>query len=209
MRIDVFADIACPWCYIGEKRLEQALAQRPDLHAEVRWHPFQLQPDLPRPGEDWHDFVESKFGGEQRAERAFESVRRAAQGEGIDFRFDRMAAAPNTEDAHRLVLLAAEKGREWEVVTALFKAHFTEGRHVGDLDTLVEIAAGEGLDPSEVRSYLESEQGTAEVRASQATAGRLGINGVPFFIFDGRYAISGAQPPEVFLEALDEAAKAA
>lgn len=209
MIIDVFADIACPWCYIGERRIEQALAQRPGLLAEVRWHPFQLQPDTPKPGEPWRELVEGKFGGAARAEAAFEHVRRAAEADGIEFRFDRMAASPNTEDAHRLVLLATEKGREWEVVTALFRAHFTEGRHVGERDTLVDIAASEGLVPEEVRAYLESEQGVAEVQASQATAGRLGINGVPFFIFDGRYAISGAQPVELFLEALDTAARAA
>jgi predicted DsbA family dithiol-disulfide isomerase len=209
MIIDMFADIACPWCYIGEKRLEQALAQRPDLRAEVRWHPFQLQPGLPKPGEPWVEFTESKFGGSRRAEMAFEHVRQAAEPEGIDFRFDRMTVAPNTEDAHRLVLFAAEIGREWEVVTALFRAHFTEGRNVGDLDTLVEIAAGEGVDPEEVRAYLGSERGRAEVQASQAAAARLGIGGVPFFIFDSRYAISGAQPPEVFLKALDRAAQAA
>jgi predicted DsbA family dithiol-disulfide isomerase len=209
MIIDMFADIACPWCYIGEKRLEQALAQRPDLSAEVRWHPFQLQPGLPKPGEPWAEFMESKFGGARRAEMAFEHVRQAAEPEGIDFRFDRMTVAPNTEDAHRLVLFAAEKGREWEVVTALFRAHFSEGRNVGDLDTLVEIAAGGGLGPGEVRAYLDSERGRAEVQASQAAAARLGIGGVPFFIFDSRYAISGAQPPEVFLEALDRAAQAA
>ena len=209
MIIDMFADIACPWCYIGEKRLEQALAQRPDLRAEVRWHPFQLQPGLPKPGEPWAEFIESKFGGARRAEVAFEHVRQAAEPERIDFRFDRMTLAPNTEDAHRLVLFAAENGREWEVVTALFRAHFTEGRNVGDLDTLVELAAGGGLGPAEVRAYLEGRQGRAEVQASQAAAARLGIGGVPFFIFDSRYAISGAQPPEVFLEALDRAAQAA
>ena len=209
MIIDMFADIACPWCYIGEKRLEQALAQRPDLRAELRWHPFQLQPGLPKPGEPWAEFIESKFGGARRAEVAFEHVRQAAEPEGIDFRFDRMTLAPNTEDAHRLVLFAAENGREWEVVTALFRAHFTEGRNVGDLDTLVELAAGGGLGPAEVRAYLEGRQSRAEVQASQAAAARLGIGGVPFFIFDSRYAISGAQPPEVFLEALDRAAQAA
>jgi predicted DsbA family dithiol-disulfide isomerase len=209
MIIDMFADIACPWCYIGEKRLEQALAQRPNLRAEVRWHPFQLQPGLPKPGEPWAEFMESKFGGARRAEMAFDHVRRAAEPEGIDFRFDRMTVAPNTEDAHRLVLFAAERGHEREVVTALFRAHFTEGRNVGDRDTLVDIAASEGLDPEEVRAFLGSEQGRAEVQASQDLAARLGIGGVPFFIFDGRYAISGAQPPEVFLEALDMAAQAA
>ena len=209
MIIDLFADIACPWCYIGEKRLVQALAQRPDLRAEVHWRPFQLQPGLPKPGEPWAEFMESKFGGARRAEMAFEHVRQAAEPEGIDFRFDRMTVAPNTEDAHRLVLFAAEKGREREVVTALFRAHFIEGRNVGDLNTLAEIAVGEGLDPDEVRAYLESEQGTGEVQASQAAAAQLGIGGVPFFVFDGRYAVSGAQPPEVFLEALDRAAQAA
>ena len=189
--------------------MEQALAQRPDLRAEVRWHPFQLQPDLPKPGEDWGNFVEARFGGARRAEIMFEHVRRSGEGAGIEFRFDRMAAVPNTGDAHRLVLFAAEKGREWEVVRALFNAYFTEGRHVGDRDTLVEIAAGDGLDPEEVRAYLDSEQGVADVQATQATAGRLGVQGVPFFIFDGQYAIAGAEPLEVFLEALDSAAQAA
>ncbi|GIV97621.1 MAG: DSBA oxidoreductase [Herpetosiphonaceae bacterium] len=203
IQIDIFADIACPWCYIGERRLERALALRPGLNVERRWRPFQLQPNLPRSGMPWHEFVQRKFGGLQRAQAMFNHVAAVGAAEGLTFAFDRMVSAPNTCDAQRLILFAEHQGCEWKAVDALFAAYFAQGRDLSRLDELVAIAAEIGLDAGQTRSYLMSDAGIAEVVESQEQAYVLGIQGVPFYIFDGRYAISGAQPVNVFLRALD------
>lgn len=203
MKIDVFADIACPWCYIGERRLKEALAQRPELEAEVRWWPFQLQPGLPPEGSAWSDFVERKFGGWERARPMFEHVSRAGAGDGIRFDFERVASAPNTRDAHRVMLLAQDEGKLWEAADAVYAAYFTEGRNVGDRETLAETAAAAGLDPARVREMLDGDTYAGDVAESQEVAGKSGITGVPFFVFDNRYAVSGAQPVEVLLQVID------
>lgn len=204
MKIDVYADIACPWCYIGEKRLEQALAMRPDLDVELQWRPFQLRPEMPKEGVPWNDFEIQKFGGHEKAQQIFARVTSVGAEDGIDFRFDKIQLAPNTLDAHRLVLFAREQGREWEGVAALFVAHFTEGRDVSDLDTLVDIGGRIGLDTSAVREYLLSRRNTDIVIESQEEAYSVGVQGVPFYVFDDQYVLSGAQPVETFLWALDE-----
>lgn len=201
LRIDLFADIACPWCYIGERRLAKALEERPDLEIEWRWHPFQLQPAMPMEGLPWTEFVEKKFGGMARAQQLFAHVVSVGAVEGIEFRFDHIANAPNTRDAHRLVLYARERGQE--AVLALFRANFTEGKSLSEIETLVEIGASIGFDADELRAYLASEQGADEVMKSQEEAEHLGVTGVPFYIFDRRIAFSGAQPVEVFLRAID------
>ncbi len=203
MIIDIYADIVCPWCYIGERRLERALAQRPGLQVERRWQPFQLQPDMPAEGLSWADFAQQKFGGIERAQAAFDHVTAIGAGDGIQFAFDRVAGAPNTRDAHRLILFAAERGREWELVAALFAAHFAGGRNLSDRDELIAVAADAGLPADDARATLAGETYAAEVDASQAQAQRFGIQGVPCFVIDNRYAISGAQPVEVLLDALD------
>ena len=203
MLIEVYADIACPWCYIGERRLARALAQRPDLPVERHWRPFQLQPGLPPAGLPWAEFVQYKFGGLHRAQTIFGQVGAIGAADGITFNFDRIAGAPNTRDSHRLILLAAEHGREWETVEALFAAYFADGRDVSNSEELAAVAAGVGLDGGAVRDFLAGDAHIATVDASQAEAHQLGISGVPFYIFDGRYGLSGAQPVEVFLQALD------
>jgi predicted DsbA family dithiol-disulfide isomerase len=205
--IDLFADIACPWCYLGERRLERAFAQRPDLEAEWHWHPFQLLPDLPRGGMPWEDFVEHRFGGMESAQPLFEQMITLGAAEGIEFNYDRMVSAPNTIDAHRLILFARETGRNREAANALFKAYFTEGKDLSDIDTLIGIATGTGLDEERTRSFLQSEKKVSDVQESQQEAERFGISGVPFYIFNERYALSGAQPLDIFLQAIDKAAE--
>ena len=206
IRIDLFADIACPWCYIGERRLElaleRAIAVHPDLAVTWQWHPFQLHPDLPLHGMPWPQLVEIKFGGMEPAKPIFEQVTAIGADEGLDFRFDRIANAPSTRDAHRLVLLAELSGRGEAMAMALFRAYFTEGRDLNDRATLVMIGRSVGLAEAELEAYLESEVGVDEVKAGQEEAEKAGIHGVPFYIFDGRYAISGAQPSELFDRAI-------
>jgi predicted DsbA family dithiol-disulfide isomerase len=203
IKIDVYADIACPWCFIGKRRLDQALAERPNARVERQWRPFQLRPEMPSEGVDWNEFVETKFGGHERAHGAFTRVAESGAPDGITFHFDRIKRAPNTEDAHRLVLFAAESGREWETSDALFSAYFEQGRDVGDLEVLVEVASEAGLDAEEVRAYLASDANRAAVQASQEAAHQIGVDGVPFYILNDRYGISGAQPVELLVAALD------
>jgi len=203
MLIEVYSDIACPWCYIGEQRLRKALAQRPDLEVELAWRPFQLRPDHPKNGMPWQEFARQKFGSLERANAIFANVTSTGAAEGIQFAFDRMPTAPNTLDAHRLVLFAKERGREWEMVAALFSAYFSQGRNLNVRDELLGIASEVGLSADEVNAYLDSDVNVAEVFASQITAEQMGIEGVPFYILDERYGLSGAQSVEAFLEALD------
>lgn len=203
MTIDLWADVACPWCFIGERRLRRALEEA-GVEAEVRWRPFQLQPDLPRGGLPWEDFVERKFGGWERARPMFAHVARAGEEEGIRFDFERVASAPNTAAAHGLILEASRDGRLWEAADAVYRAYFTEGRDVGDPSVLHEIAAGLGVSWPGGDPEIED-----EVRQARAEAARLGVNGVPFIVFDGRLALSGAQPVEQFRNVIRQASAAA
>lgn len=207
MTIDVFADIACPWCYIGEQRLFAALDQC-NYDATVRWRPFQLQPSLPPAGQPWRSFAETKFGGWDRARAAFRRVEQAAADDGIAFDFEGIATAANTADAHRLILFAREHGREWDMASALFRGYFAEGRDLNDEADLRAITVSIGLDADAAADWLASDAGRAEVAESQQFAQRAGITGVPFTIIDRRLALSGAQPVETFAEALDQAATA-
>ena len=203
IRIDVYADVVCPWCYVGEKRLEKALSARPDLSVERRWRPYQLRPEMPAGGLPWHEFAVEKFGGEDRMRAAFSHVAAAGGPDGVRFDFDRISSAPNTVDAHRLILHAADHGRQWETADALFEAYFTEGANLNDHDELAEVAAKAGFDADATRSFLSGGGRTEEVWRAQEEAGRIGVSGVPFYVFDGRHGLSGAQPIEVFVRALD------
>ena len=204
IRVDIFADVVCPWCYIGEKRLQAALEQRPELQVERHWQPFQLRPDMPAEGADWLQFVDEKFGGMEKAGDMFSHVTQVGEELGIEFRFDRMTRAPNTVDAQRLILFANTRDLEWETVHALYFAHFITGVDLNDRDTLVNIASQAGLEPDEARAFLESGDGLEVVQESQQVANQLGISGVPYFIFNNQFAVSGAQPVEIFLQVLDQ-----
>jgi predicted DsbA family dithiol-disulfide isomerase len=203
LAIDVFSDVVCPWCYIGDRRLTRALAQRSGVPVVRRWRPFQLQPHIPRHGLAWGDFVRTKFGGFDRARPLFERVTAVGESVGATFDFARIANSPNTADAHRLILFAAERGDEWPLVDRLFRAHFAEGRDIGDIETLAELAQSVGADGAEVRRYLATDRNRGAVSQSQQTAQELGIGGVPFFVFGGRYGVSGAQPEEILTRAID------
>jgi predicted DsbA family dithiol-disulfide isomerase len=205
LRVDVFSDIACPWCWVGERRLRAALAQRPDLDPVLRWRPFQLRPDLPTPSRPWTEFMNEKFGGAHAAQPVFDHLTRLGHDVGLDFRFDRMTAAPNTAEAHRLILRAGAAGREWAAADALFAAHFRDGLDVGNVATLREVGIAIGLSPADLDTHLDCDDGADEVRESQRIAGELGITGVPFYVLNGRLGISGAQHPDVIVRAIDEA----
>ena len=202
LTIDVISDVICPWCFIGKRRLENALNGRP---ATVRWHPFQLNPDMPREGIDRKEYRIRKFGSWERSLELDAQVAAAGRGEGIAFNFDKMARTPNTLDAHRIIWLAGERGVQDAVVEALFLAYFTDGRDLSDRATLAEVAAGAGLDRDEVVELLEGDKGLDVVRAGEEQARRIGVSGVPFFVVNGKVALSGAQPPEMFRQAFEQA----
>jgi predicted DsbA family dithiol-disulfide isomerase len=160
---------------------------------------------MPADGIPWPEFVRTKFGGPEPARPLFDRVTAVGAAVGAAFDFDNVFNAPNTAEAHRLILFAAEHGDEWPLVERLFRAHFAEGRDVGNRETLAEIAASSGLDATDARSYLAGDRNRDAVTESQRAASRLGVTGVPFFVFGGAYAVSGAQPEEILLEGVDRA----
>ncbi|MEH0937310.1 DsbA family oxidoreductase [Micromonospora psammae] len=202
MEIEIYADVVCPWCYIGKRRLEQALESY-DGDVTVRYRPFQLDPSPVARPEPLVEALAAKFGGRERAEAMFAQVTQVAAGVGLELNFDR-AVHSNTFDAHRLVRFAEEHGRAAEMVDALYRAHFTDGVDVGSRDALVTLAAGIGLDEAAARDHLDSNAGRRELAADLAAAHQLGVTSVPTFVIAGKYAVTGAQEPETLLAALTE-----
>jgi predicted DsbA family dithiol-disulfide isomerase len=198
MKIDIVSDTICPWCFIGKRRLERALAMEPELEPEIAWHPFQLNPEMPPEGMGRALYLEMKFGGASRAHEVYRVVHEAAASEGLAFDLDAIARTPNTLASHRLIHYAGRHGRQEAVVEALFRAYFLNGADIGALPVMCEIAEATGLDADVVEAYLAGDADADVIRARDQQARALGINGVPCFIVDGRYAISGAQDPEVF-----------
>lgn len=203
MRIDVYFDTICPWCYIGKRRLERTLAVRPVDGLSVHWRPYQLNPDMPREGLDWQTYLSLKYGSTTRAQQVYDSIARSGHAERIAFNFETILRMPNTLDSHRLVRYAEKAGCGSRVVEALFQACFFQGEDIGDIGVLGRIARQCELDGAVVDAYLASSADLDEVRAEDLRARRMGIDGVPFFVIDGRYAISGAQEPEAFFPLLD------
>ncbi|WP_038842397.1 DsbA family oxidoreductase [Salinispora arenicola] len=202
MEIDIYADLVCPWCYLGKRRLEQALASY-DGVVTVRYRPFQLDPSpVPEPL-PLLDTLAAKFGGRGRAQQMADQVARAAAGAGIEFDFDRALAA-NTFDAHRLVAWATEHGRAGETVEALHRSHFRDGIDIGARPALAAIAGEAGLDATAAHAFLESDGQVAQVHTELAAARELGITSVPTFVLAGRYAVTGAQESPTLLAALTE-----
>ena len=203
MEIDIFSDTICPWCFIGKRRLERALRERPQPELTIRWRAFQLNPDMPAEGMERRAYLELKFGGAANAEAVYAQVRAAGETEDIPFAFDKIGRTPNTVESHRLIRYAHEQGRQDETVEALFQAYFLRGENIGDPEVLIAAAQEAGLAPEATRAFLNSEAEAVAVRAEDAQARQAGINGVPCFIFDGKYALAGAQPPEVLYQLFD------
>lgn len=209
--VDVVSDVVCPWCYIGKRRLEAALATlraaEPDLQVAVRWHPFELNPDLPAEGTDRRAYLEAKFGGPARASEIYARVRAAGATAAIPFDFDAIERQPNTREAHRLIAWAQSRpeGDADALVEKLFRAYFLEGRYIGDAGELARIAADAGFDPEDARAFLASAALRDEIAGAEERAREMGISGVPFFIFGGKTAVSGAHEPATLLEAIAQA----
>jgi predicted DsbA family dithiol-disulfide isomerase len=205
--IDIWSDIACPWCYVGKRRLEKALEAFPHKDSVViHWHAFELDPSAPKRIEGNHaERLAKKYGmSVAQAEKRIAQLCDVALADGLDFDFEHIQSG-NTFDAHRVVRLAAEHGLQGRMKERLLHAYFTENAAIGEPEVLVRLAAETGLDADEVSAMLASDTYTADVREDEQQAARLGINGVPFFVLGGRYAVSGAQPPELLLKALTQA----
>lgn len=197
--IEVYSDVICPWCYVGKRRLERALKEwRDDVGVEVKWRPFQLNPTMPKSGMDRTAYLEAKFGSLDRFKEMEQRLVEVGIAEQIPFAFEKIARTPNTLLAHRLIWYSGTQGHQDAVVDRLFKGYFEEGLDIGSLSILEEIADRAGLRADE---FLTSEEGAAEVKVEESVGHKLGIRGVPYFVLDGTYEISGAQPPEIFLSA--------
>ena len=212
LTIDIVSDVVCPWCYIGKRKLEAALAL-PEAAAlpkvEVRWHPFQLNPELAKEGVSRKQYLEDKFGGPERAAEIYQRVRAAGKAAGLDLNIDGISLQPNTLAAHALIAFAQQQGAGSEVKERLLKAYFVENRFIGEVDVLAEIAAEAGLDRAAARAWISDPARLQAVADADAQARGMGISGVPFFIFNQKLAVSGAQDPATLLDAMQQALAAA
>jgi predicted DsbA family dithiol-disulfide isomerase len=209
LAIDIVSDVVCPWCYIGKRRIEAALAmlrdERPDAAPVIRWLPYFLDPATPSDGQAYRPYLERKFGGAAQVDALQARVREAGRGAGLELAFEKIEVRANTLDAHRLIHRSQQCGRGDAVVERLFAAHFLQGRHIGDSELLADIAADCGDNRADAAAYLASNQDAEEILAHAQRAQTSGISGVPFFIFNGKLALSGAQPPETMLDAMKQA----
>lgn len=215
LTIDIVSDVVCPWCFIGKRKLEAALqlpqaANLPPVH--IRWHPFQLNPDLPQEGVPRKQYLEDKFGGPERAKEIYARVGAAGQAVGLQLNFDAIQQQANTLSAHALIAYAqahpsngAENTLGNDIKERILNAYFVEGRFVGSVVVLVDIAVAAGLNAEEVRAHLSNPQTRQDVSDADAQARQMGISGVPFFIFNQKVAVSGAQDPDALLAAMQQA----
>ena len=206
-RIDVISDAICPWCYIGKRHLERALAilDKQDLHFTVAWHPFQLNPDMPREGVDRAKYRIAKFGSAERSRQLDERITEAACTVGLEFHLDRLTRTPNTLDAHRLIRLAGQKGVQDGVVEALFEGYFCDGADIGNAEVLTRLGDEGGLERDDISAMLQSDAGLKEVTAADRMARNAGIQGVPSFALQGHVLFSGAVPAEEMADAFRRA----
>ncbi|GGO53011.1 Predicted dithiol-disulfide isomerase, DsbA family [Roseovarius pacificus] len=204
VKLDIISDPICPWCYIGKTLLDAALRDRPNHPFTIHWHPFQLNPDMPRQGMDRRAYLEAKFGGKDAAVQAYLPVVEKAAEAGLDIDFEAIKRTPNTLDAHRLIHWAGIEDRQTAMAMALFRAYFQDGRDIGDHDVLADLADGLEMDAAVVRRLLASDADENAIRTSDAQFREMGISSVPTFIVNGQHAVPGAQPPDLWLKVIDE-----
>ena len=208
--VDVVSDVVCPWCFIGQKRLDKAVAAAGDVDVHIRWRPFQLDPTIPPQGKDRREYMRAKFGSDERIREIHARIEPLGEAEGISFAFDAIRVAPNTLDAHRLIRWAGAAGEAVQnrLVRRLFQLNFEEGVNIGDHAVLVEAAREAGMDASVVASLLPTDADVEAVRTEIATASRMGISGVPCFLLEGKYAVMGAQDVDTLADAIRQVAAA-
>ena len=204
IRLDIFSDPVCPWCYVGKANLDRALEQHPDHPFQIQWHPFQLNPEMPAEGVAKRAYLEQKFGGKERVDAIHERLREAARAAGVDMDPDKPQRMPNTLNAHRLVHWAGIEGVQSPVVTALMRAYWAEGRDIGDLETLADIAGENGMDREATLRLLQSEADADDIQARDQDARQKGVNAVPTFLIAQQYVVSGAQPTDTWENVIAE-----
>jgi predicted DsbA family dithiol-disulfide isomerase len=208
--VDVVSDVVCPWCFIGQKRLDRALESLPDIDVKVSWRPFQLDPTIPAGGKDRKEYMLAKFGDEQRLRDIHARIEPLGAAEGIAFDFDAIKVSPNTLDAHRVIRWAGTAGEDVQnrLTRQLFKLYFEQGANIGDHAVLIEAARESGMDAALVETLLATDADLDAVRGEIATAQRMGVTGVPCFLIEGKYAVMGAQESSAIADAIRQVADA-
>lgn len=208
IKVDVVSDVVCPWCYIGKRRLEKAIDNlKGQVEVEVEFHPFELNPDMPKAGKNQKMHLTNKFGGADRYKQITNNVAKVAAEEGLKFAFDKQEISPNTRDAHRIIRYAKSEGKQAVVKEAFLKAYFEEGTDLSKNENLVAIGTKAGLNAEKISSLLTSDEGLVEVELDEQMNSQRGISGVPYFIINNKYGVSGAQPSDVFEKAFLDIAK--
>ena len=208
MQLDIFSDTICPYCLIGKRRLDQAIAERPGLDINISWLPFQLDPDMPVEGRDRQQHLIERYGTVEKAMLQFEGMRELGASEGIDFRFDKIGRSTNTFESHRMVYFAYAHGLQDEMVEVLFSAYFTEGLFLGDHAVLIALAERVGLDGEQARTFLHSTDAVEALKTDEAQIRSMGIDSIPLYVLDGRFPLSGLQSKDAFLRFFDQGAAA-
>ena len=204
VRLDIISDPICPWCYIGRTALGRALAAQPDHPFQIAWHPYQLNPDMPAEGMERTTYLEAKFGGRAAAAQAYAPVLERAEAEGLNIDFPAIVRTPNTMNAHRLIEWAGAEGRQDAVAMALFRAYFDEGRDIGDIAVLADVAEWAGLDRAMILRLLQGDAERDAIAAQDRAFRDMGITGVPTFIVAGQHVVTGAQPTQFWAQVIDE-----
>ena len=208
IRLDIFSDPICPWCYIGKANLDRALEAHAGHPFEIEWHPFQLNPEMAPEGADRRAYLEARFGGKQNAVGVYARVSEAAAAAGVTINFETMNRVPNTLDAHRLIHWAGLEGRQTAMVSTLFRAYFRDGKDIGDKATLATLAGNAGMDAALAARLLATGEDRADITARDAHARQRGVNSVPTFVIANQYVLTGAQPVALWAQVIDELATA-
>lgn len=207
IRLDIFSDPVCPWCLIGKANLDRAMESRPNHVFQVQWHPFQLNPDMPKEGVGHVDYLAAKFGSPEKAIQAMLQVAEHAKKAGAEIDMEKVTRLPNTLDAHRLIHWAGIEGRQTAMVARLFKAHWREGADIGEAATLARLAGDVGMDAAAVARLLATDADADDIRARDMDARQKGVTAVPTFLIAQQYVVSGAQPVEMWQQVIDELAE--
>lgn len=204
IKLDIFSDPVCPWCYIGKANLDRALESAPDHPFQIEWHPFQLNPGMPPEGVNRAEYLEAKFGGKAKAVEIYARIEAAARDAGLEIDFGSIPTMPNTLNAHRLIHWAGLEGRQTAIVSALFRAYWREGRDIGNSAVLIDIAEAAGMDRALTQRLLATDEDSEQIKARDIHARERGVTGVPCFIIGNQYVVSGAQPPQVWADVIAE-----
>ena len=204
IKLDILSDPICPWCYIGKANLDRALEAAPEHPFAIEWHPFQLNPDMPAEGLDRREYLEAKFGGKENAARVYGRIDEAARAAGLDINWEGITRTPNTLNAHRLIHWAGLEGLQTAMVSALFRAYFRDGRDIGDLAVLTDIAGAMGLDRAMTERLLSTDADVEDIRRRDEHARAHGVSGVPTFVIANQHVVPGAQPPELWAQVIGE-----